>query len=28
VIVDGENSIENISEEIKNKVCEYLEKKR
>jgi len=28
VIVDGESSIENISEEIKNKVCEYLEKKR
>jgi len=28
VIIDGEDSIENISEEIKNKVCEYLEKKR
>jgi len=28
VIIDGENSIKNISEEIKNKVCEYLEKKR
>lgn len=28
VIIDGENSIKSISEEIKNKVCEYLEKKR
>ena len=28
VIIDGEDSIKNISEEIKNKVCEYLEKKR
>ncbi len=28
VVIDGENSIKNISEEIKNKVCEYLEKKR
>lgn len=28
VIIDGEDSVENISEEIKNKVCEYLEKKR
>jgi dTMP kinase len=28
VIIDGGDSIENISEEIKNKVCEYLEKKR
>jgi dTMP kinase len=28
VLIDGENSIKNISEEIKNKVCEYLEKKR
>ncbi|HJX01612.1 MAG TPA: dTMP kinase [Candidatus Humimicrobiaceae bacterium] len=28
VIIDGEDSIKSISEEIKNKVCEYLEKKR
>ena len=28
VVIDGEDSIKNISEEIKNKVCEYLEKKR
>ena len=28
VVIDGEDSIENIFEEIKNKVFEYLEKKR
>lgn len=28
VVIDGEGSVENIFEEIKNKVCEYLEKKR
>jgi len=28
VVIDGEDNIENIFEVIKNKVCEYLEKKR
>ncbi len=28
VVIDGEDSIENIFEEIKNKVCEFLEKKK